>query len=187
MRRGETIYRWVWMAIVMAAACVLANPAWADIEPAKKEDIRKLMKVSGTIEGLKQFRPMMLNSYSRILKAAYQDKDIPQAFWDDFFDNIITDEDLDGLIEEIMPIYDRNFTHAEIRELIDAFETPAYRKWVERLPKMMQESSEAGRRWGRRIGASGIIQQRIEELKNKYNLGEPGVEGSPGGRRQPGR
>lgn len=187
MQGQQTVYLRFCMALVMTAVCVFASSARADIEPAKKEDIRKLMKVSGTIEGLKQFRPMMLNSYSQILKAAYQDKDIPEAFWDDFFENIITDEDLDGLIEEIMPIYDKNFTHAEIRELIDAFETPAYRKWVKRLPAMMQESSEAGRRWGRRIGASGIIQQRIEKLQEKYNLGDPGLEGMPGERRPRGR
>jgi hypothetical protein len=86
-----------------------------------------------------------------------------------------------------MPIYDKNFTHAEIRELINAFETPAYRKWVRQLPTMMQESSEAGRRWGQRIGTSGVIQQRIEQLKNKYNLGEPSMEGTPDGGRPPGR
>lgn len=183
MRRDNPVYRGAWTAIFLMALFGPPSPVWAQMDAAKKEDIRKLMQVSGTVEGLRQFRPMMLNSYSQILKAAYQDKDIPDAFWDDFFDNIITDDDLNGLIEEIMPIYDKNFTHQEILELIDAFETPAYRKWVRRLPAMMQESSEAGRRWGQRFGASGVIQQRIEQLKQKYQLGEPGVEGAPGGPR----
>lgn len=173
MRRRQTVFKAAAMGFILLAGWVLAVPAWAEIDAAKKRDIQTLMEVSGTIEGLKQFRPMMLQSYANILKAAYKNQNIPKEFWDDFLNTLITDDDLGGLIEEILPVYDRTFTHEEIRELIATFQTPAYRKWVQRMPEMMRASSEAGRQWGKRLGESGVIRQRLQALKEKYQLGEP--------------
>lgn len=181
MNTWQTIKKTMTVGLVLLAGWALALPAWAEMDPAKKRDIQTLMEVSGTIESLKQFRPLMLQSYSNILKTAYKDRNIPQEFWDEFLNTIITDADLDSLVEEILPIYDQNFTHDEIRELITAFQTPAYRKWVTRLPTMMQASSEAGRRWGRNLAQSGVIQQRLETLKMKYSLGEPSEDAPQGG------
>jgi len=156
----------------------LAAPvgAFEEIDPAKKQDIQKMLEVSGTLEGLKQLRPLMMQSYTRIMKAAYRDQTVPDTFWDELSETLITEEDLASLIEEILPVYDNNFTHQEIKELITTFDSPAYRKWVKQLPAMMQESSALGRQWGRRFGESGVVKERIKILLMKYELDDAPLE-----------
>ncbi len=106
----------------------------------------------------------------REMKAAYKDKAVPEGFWDDFFETLITDDDLSALIEEILPVYDNHFTHQEIKDLIATFDSPAYRKWVQQLPAMMQESAAIGRQWGQRFGESGVVKERIKQLLMKYEM-----------------
>jgi uncharacterized protein len=52
-------------------------------------------------------------------------------------------------VDLIVPVYDRNLTHDDIKELIRFYETPTGRKFVSVLPKITQESMAVGEKWGR--------------------------------------
>ena len=164
--------------VTLAAWVVLATPvaAFEPIDPAKKKDIKQMLEVSGTLEGLRQMRPIMMQSYMQIMKAAYKDEAVPAAFCDELGETLITEADLASLIEDILPVYDNNFTHQEIQDLIATFDSPAYSKWVKKLPTMMQESSAIGREWGRRFGQSGVIKERIKILLMKYEMDDAPLE-----------
>lgn len=51
---------------------------------------------------------------------------------------------LSGLLEEVaIPIYDKNFTEAELREMVAFFKTPAGQKSIKLAPEMMMASMKA--------------------------------------------
>ncbi|HET9317749.1 MAG TPA: DUF2059 domain-containing protein, partial [Vicinamibacteria bacterium] len=62
------------------------------------------------------------------------------------------------LVELIAAIWDRHFTHDEIRGLIAFYESPLGVRLREMQPVLLQESLFAGEEWGRRA---------IERLQEK--------------------
>lgn len=54
---------------------------------------------------------------------------------------------LDGLVEALVPVYDRHFSLEEIEGMIAFMETPVGKKMVAETPQLMVESMEAGRKW----------------------------------------
>jgi hypothetical protein len=129
------------MRTVLAAIgliVVLGGAARAEDTP-KQKDIRKLLKITGSGElGTQVMGQMMTN----MKKAMPQ---VPEKFWGDFMKEVRTDE----LVDLIVPVYDRNLTHDDIKELIRFYETPTGRKFVSVLPKITQESMAVGEKWGR--------------------------------------
>jgi hypothetical protein len=73
---------------------------------------------------------------------------VPEKFWTDFMKEVHTDE----LVDLIVPVYDRNLTHDDVKELIRFYETPTGKKFVSVLPKITQESMTVGEKWGRDLG-----------------------------------
>jgi hypothetical protein len=72
----------------------------------------------------------------------------------------------------ILPIYDKHFTHQEIRQLITFYESPLGRKISTTLPEIQQESVDAGRAWGEKLG-DRMHQQLQERLHEKgYSLSQ---------------
>ena len=57
----------------------------------------------------------------------------------------------DELIDLIVPVYDRNLTHDDVKELIRFYQSPTGRKFVSVLPKITQESMVVGEKWGREL------------------------------------
>jgi hypothetical protein len=74
-----------------------------------------------------------------------------------------------GLVQRLVPVYMKHFTHDEIRGLLAFYATPLGKKTITVLPELTQQSVEAGRDWAvslapevnaelqRRLKAEGII------------------------------
>jgi hypothetical protein len=73
-----------------------------------------------------------------------------------------------GLMEKLVPVYARHFTHAEIRELIAFYGTPIGKKTVSTLPKVVSESMLVGQQWGASLAPE--IERRIHEALTRENL-----------------
>lgn len=72
---------------------------------------------------------------------------VPEKFWADFMKDVRTEE----LIDLIVPIYDRNLTQDDVKDLIRFYESPTGKKFVSVLPKITQESMVVGEKWGREM------------------------------------
>jgi uncharacterized protein len=79
---------------------------------------------------------------------------VPEKFWADFIKEVRTDE----LVDLIVPVYDRNLTHDDVKELIRFYESPTGKKFVAVLPKITQQSMAVGETWGRDL-ATRVIQK----------------------------
>ncbi len=129
------------MRTVLAAIgiiCVLGGAARAE-ETQKQKDIRKLLRITGSGELGTQVMTQMIGNMKKAMPQ------VPEKFWGDFMKEVHTDE----LVDLIVPVYDRNLTHDDVKELIRFYESPTGKKFVSVLPKITQESMAVGEKWGR--------------------------------------
>src|SRR3954469_5105376 len=106
------------MRIVVAAVAVLwvlGGAVRADSsagqkapETQKQKDIRKLLKITGSGELGTQVMSQMIGSMKKSMPQ------VPEKFWGDFMKEVHTDE----LVDLIVPVYDRNLTQDDVKELI---------------------------------------------------------------------
>ncbi len=122
------------------------------VDPAKKQDIQKLLKLTGSGDLAKQMMKQMLSNFKMNMT------NVPEKFWQDFEKKA----DMNELMEQIIPIYDKHLNHEDIKGLVKFYETPLGKKVVTTLPSIMQESMMAGQQWGMKIG-----QQIAKELEAK--------------------
>ena len=120
--------------------CVLGGAVRAE-ETQKQKDIRKLLKITGSGELGTQVMSQMIGNMKKAMPQ------VPDKFWSDFMKEVHTEE----LVDLIVPVYDRNLTHDDVKELIKFYESPTGKKFVSVLPKITQESMSVGEKWGREL------------------------------------
>ncbi|MBN1697366.1 MAG: DUF2059 domain-containing protein [Spirochaetales bacterium] len=118
---------------------------------AKQDDIRKLMKMSGSAEMGIQVMDALIEQFKNILP------DVPEEFWLEFMKEVNPND----IIELIVPIYDKYFSHDEIKALIRFYESPVGKKMVKVQPQITEESMHAGQTWGEELGKRA--QQKLIE------------------------
>ncbi len=119
-------------------------------ESAKRKDIRKLLEITGSAKIGVQVANQVLNQLKMTAP------NVPEEFWTEFK----KDMSEQGLIDLIVPIYDKHLTHEEVKALIKFFQTPAGKSYVKKLPAITQESQIAGQKWGRDIAMK--VQERLK-------------------------
>lgn len=124
----------------------LAQSKPAAVDSAKRRDIVKLMQLSGAGDMGAQVAQQMIPALKQSMA------DVPEEFWTQFAAKIKAD----ALIERLVPIYDRNLTASDIKQLIAFYESPIGKKLIQAQPKIMQESMEAGRQWGMEIAREAM-------------------------------
>lgn len=135
-----------------------ASASAAQIDAAKEADIRHLLDLTGAA-GLatqmmnqmeQNIRPLMMNS---LPPGDYRDKLI-----DLFLKKFNSKVDTRQLIALIIPVYDKYYTGAEIKTLIQFYESPTGRKVAETMPKVLAESQAAGTGWGQELGRDSMLE-----------------------------
>jgi len=158
-------------SILMLAVLTLAvAPAFAaETDPGaqKKKDIRKLLEVSGIYDQLDLMKNNLLNQYSMGFAGAYPKT--PDAFWEEYYD-LITQKDIDQLVEKIIPVYDRHMSHSVVRELIRMFETPFWVEWKNKMPAISREAGLVGSEWGQGLLQSDAFNASLKALMKKHDL-----------------
>jgi uncharacterized protein len=88
---------------------------------------------------------------------------IPAEFWDRFLKEV---RNRRGELEDMVGlVYAHHFSSAELRDLISFYKSPIGQKMVSEMPAVMQESMQAGRQWGGRLGASVATQLKSEGVQ----------------------
>ena len=126
-------------------------------ETAKQKDIRKLLKITGSGELGTQVMGQMIGSMKKTMPQ------VPETFWSDFMKEVHTDE----LVDLIVPVYDRNLTHDDVKELIRFYESPTGKKFVSVLPKITQESMVVGEKWGRELAMKVMVKLQSQPTSDK--------------------
>ena len=139
------------MIFVLAAALGFSQ----EINTEKEKDILKLLEITNTKDLCIQIFDMIIPQFSQLAPG------VPQNFWDLFRQKI----DVDDFINLYIPVYDKHFSHEDIRELIQFYESPIGKRFVEKTPSITQDSMAIGQEWGMRLG-----QKIMQELKKSGYL-----------------
>lgn len=157
-------------AILIVAGCFAlmlgATPAQAESSSAEKQhDIRRLIELTGMAGVTAQCSDAMSRQLVFVFREARQD--VP----DDLF--LIIRKELDsfyaehatgpnGMVERVVPLYDKHFSHAEIRELLKFYQSELGQKTAAVSPLLSRESLEAGLAWGQEMTPRFL--DRVEKI-----------------------
>jgi hypothetical protein len=133
----------------------------------KAEDIRRLLKVSGIHDQLHIVKNNLLNQYSMGFSGSYPKT--PDAFWEEYYE-LIGQQDIDTLVERMIPVYDKNMSHEVIRKLIEMFQTPFWEEWKVKMPAISREAGLIGSEWGQALIQSEAFNQKLKVLIEKHDL-----------------
>jgi hypothetical protein len=85
---------------------------------------------------------------------------IPGVFWDRFL--AAARARRGELVDSVIPIYSRSFDLADLKAMLELYQSPFGQRLLQAQPKLAQESMLVGQRWGTRMGAE-IGQQLAAE------------------------
>jgi uncharacterized protein len=136
------------LAVALLLSCSVATLAHAEppaklrSESAKEKDIRRLLQLTGAAALGAQVMSQMLDTFKTTMP------NVPANFWTELSKELNPDE----LVERVIPVYDKQLTGPEIKDLIQFYETPTGKKLIKVMPAITQESMAIGKEWGRAIG-----------------------------------
>jgi len=142
-------------------------PAWAETKGDKREDIKKLLRVSGLYDQMLLMKNNLLDTFGSTIAFSYPK--IPQAFWDDF-NALVEQEDMDRLIDDVAKVYEKHMSREVVSKLIEMFETPFWNEWRSKMPLISREAGVAGVEWAQKISQSDEFNKKVDALIAKHKL-----------------
>ena len=141
----------------------------------KKENIRKLIKISGNANIIfSQLTIPYVNQMARIIKMQRPDlskktvKKLRQQFRAEIERNI---QAPGGLFDYIIFIYNSHFTQQEIRDWLLFYESPLGKKINSTMPSVMEESNLAYQQWNQNI--QPVLFEWLKERLKKEGITIP--------------
>jgi hypothetical protein len=122
----------------------------------KRMDAHRLIVASGAKKRIEETMRHML---------AMMRKQNP-GITDEFIDEFLQQVDINGLIEQLLPVYTKHLTHDEIKGLIRFYKSPLGKAMLEKMPAVQKECMDIGARWGAEAGqkaTKAILQRRQVE------------------------
>ena len=116
----------------------------SDIAPELRADIENLMEVTRVADITHQMGDMMAQV---IIQQTGVDTPEDVARCRIIVAEVIKEFSVDEkLIDDIIHIYARHFTHDDVRSMLAFYESPVGMKTIEVMPNLMQEGMQAGQR-----------------------------------------
>lgn len=137
------------VALLIFLGCSLATSAQ---NKARSGSVKELMELMGMQQLMVQMTDMLFEQMRSQLP------DVEPAAWNEMKKEISANE----IIDLVVPVYEKHFTEAEIRGLIDFYKTPLGQKVIARLPVVMQEAGKIGEEWGQ-----DLAKRMVKRLKEK--------------------
>jgi hypothetical protein len=161
--------------ILMAWAvtfCLLVTPAVAEkINPAKRADIEKLIRITGPPDVTKQTSHFFIRQFSQTIKASRPD--LPAKTYQILSDEInkVVDEHMTargGFLDRVVPIYAKHFNHGEIKGLLKFYQTDLGQKTIKVWPLILQESMLLAQDWWKALAP--LIKDRVNDRFKKEGI-----------------
>lgn len=143
-------YKTIYMKRILLLSLVFAITT-SFAQTSKEKDIKRLLELTGSGDLGMQVLDKMISSFSE----AYPN--VPAAFWKEFQNEISPD----ALENMVIPIYAKYYNEKEIKELIAFYESPIGKKVLKTTPLVMDESMNAGRKWGESLGEKIALKMQV--------------------------
>ncbi len=145
--------------LMFALAPALAQDAGSDNTPATKDDIDALFVTMHIREQMRNMMDLMAKQSKQMgmdsLKKKMPDisqKDLDRM--DAMMDRVLKDFDVNGMIDDMVPVYQRHLTRADVAAMAGFYKTPTGQKMLREQPQMAAEAMKA-------------VQPRMEKMMSK--------------------
>ena len=128
------------------------TPSVRSIDPAKREVILRLLKVTRSGALSVQMVKEGIEAQKRAMPH------VPEIFWTEFA-KAMNPEAFEAMA---LPIYDKHFALEELKAILAFYETPVGRLMLEKMPRVLRESMEAGKELGGRLGDETALRLKAE-------------------------
>lgn len=125
---------------------------------AFEKDVEKFMELNGSKQAFDAVVSQMIGQYK--FSEVYKNVDV--EFWLEMEKEMLG-EGGNSLISLMVPIYQKHFTHNDIKAFIAFYESEAGRKLAQKTPVITEEAMQVGQQWGAEM-ATKII-KKIENSK----------------------
>ena len=135
---------------------------FTNAQSSKDVKIAELLETMGSTQAMKTSFEYMINYYKQ------NNPQISSEYWDNASKHV----DYDELVQKLIPIYSKHFTEQEIVDLLNFYNTSTGKKMIEKMPTVLQESMEVGRKWGIEL-AQKIEKEVSVSTKVEYSSPPP--------------
>lgn len=122
------------------------------------EPVYELMDLVGSKDQMEQISDQMVTVITSANPALAPHKDIIADWSNKYFT-------WDAMKEDMAVIYRKHFTDAEIKKLIEFYQTPVGKKAIEVMPQLFQEGSQIGMKIGQEHQAE--LQEALEKAQKE--------------------
>jgi hypothetical protein len=112
--------------------------------PSKRDDIRRLLKLSENREKTIESTDIMLDK----LRKSCDGLEVPQALWDDLRNELLR---FDEMEDDLVEIYDKRLSHEDVLWAIAAHESPEGKAFFGALADISQDSLKVAMERGNRV------------------------------------
>jgi hypothetical protein len=144
----------------------LAQTAATDA-PATKEDVQKLFdvmhvkeQISETLDGVRKQQRSIMHETLKSQDPSLSDARL--ASYDQAMDAMLKDTSIDGMLEDMIPIYQKHFNHADLVAMTDFYSSPTGQKALHEMPALTTESMQAS--YGRMQKQMNAAMEKIKQM-----------------------
>ena len=139
-------------SIILFAICVglalnVTAQQTGNDAPASREDVERYMQVAHASDMNKQIMQAMSKSMNDIIhQQAVSQPNLPpdfEAHMEAIIDDMLKNMPLDDMLQAMVPIYQKHFTHADIETLTAFYSTQTGQKLLHELPAITGELMQA--------------------------------------------
>jgi len=155
----------------MTLGFLVAAAGAEQIDPAKRADIEKLIRITGPPDVTRQTSHFFIRQFSQTIKASRPD--LPAKTYQILSEEIkkVVDEHMTargGFLDMVVPIYARYFDHREIKELLKFYQTDLGKKAIKVWPLILQESMLLAQDWWKSL--TPLIKDKVNERFKKEGI-----------------
>ena len=134
--------------LVLVAISPLTAQSAGDDTPATKEDVQQLFATMHIREMMRNLMGTMAKQQKQMVHDALKKKvpDMSQKDLDRIdvmYDQVMKDVDSDGMLDDMIPVYQRHLTKVDVEAMSAFYQTPTGQKLLRQQPQMTAEAMQA--------------------------------------------
>lgn len=155
-------------ALFVIAYLIFMSTSSYAITQEKERDIQRLMKLLDVSAMPEQMAEMLVINVIAQERKKYPNMSAKvEHSISSIIRNIVLKQ-APELFKMVAPLYDKYYTHSEIRQLIEFFDSPIGRKYSAVLQPMMQDMIPVAQKWGDKFGPVAAMEVEKELKKLGY-------------------
>jgi uncharacterized protein len=164
------IFRPALLAVLLFPLCTFAQQLSAD-SPASREQILQLFEVMHIRQQMRSVLQGVMKQQSSLVRETIKQR-YPQVseeemtHMDDYMLESIKDLPVDGMLDDMIPVYQKHLTQPDVQAMITFYSSPTGQKLMQEMPAMTSEGMQAA--YPRMQKQMEKVMQRVEErMKEK--------------------